>query len=148
MSVAIVISVLIALYLPNFYGKEGSAIIAIGTAIFFGLCAAAFLPIFFGAVYLKNMTKTAAISSFVCGALTSVFWLAFVHLKESAPLKVCKFIFGVDSLAMGAEGPSKLAFVDPLIIALPVSIIVMFAVIFFTKKMDEKHVAKCFDGVA
>jgi SSS family solute:Na+ symporter len=142
MIISIVIALIIAWFLPKFLEK-GSAIIAIGTAIFFALCAAAFLPMYFGALYSKSITKTAAISGFLTGTIVSFFWLIFVHSKESAPLKLCKFIFGTETLA----GTSNWQYVDALIIALPASIIVTIVVSFFTKEADKNHLKKCFDGI-
>ena len=74
--ITILVSLFLAWGLPRFY-EGGSAIIARGTAIFFGICAAAFLPIYIGAIYSKKITKEAAISSFIVGFLVSFFWLFF-----------------------------------------------------------------------
>jgi len=142
MCVTIIISLAIAYFLPRFL-ETGSAIIAIGTSIFFGLCAAAFLPMYFGALYFKRMTKAAAISGFFSGLLTSLFWLTFVHAKESVPLGICKKLFGVQTLA----GASKWALLDPIVVALPVSIIVTLVVMFCTKKPETVQIDKCFEGI-
>ena len=93
-----------AIFLPGRYRtffEGGTAIIARGTAIFFGICAAAFLPMYFGALYFRNMTRLSAWACFVTGTLTSLFWLFFVHAKESKPLMICNALFGVDSLGDG-----------------------------------------------
>ncbi len=142
MSFTIVFSTVIAYYLPKFF-EQGSAIIAIGTAIFFGLCASTFLPLYIGALFSKKVTKEAAIAGFFVGLSVSLFWLIFVHVKESAPLGLCKAIFGVDSLG----GKSILQQVDPLIIALPLSSITTIVTSFFTKKIDKKHLDTCFYGI-
>ncbi|MDZ7725143.1 MAG: hypothetical protein U5R06_20585 [candidate division KSB1 bacterium] len=63
--VAIVDSLVLAWGLPLFF--KG------GTAIFFGLCASAFLPIFLGGLYLKNISKAAALWSFASGFIVSFF---------------------------------------------------------------------------
>ncbi len=139
MIVGIFISTFIAYFLPKFFEK-GSAIIAIGTSIFFGLCAAAFLPLFFGALYSKRITKQAAISGFFSGLAISSFWLIFVHSKESKPMGICQAIFGMDTLA----GESIWQHVDPIIIALPLSIIVTIVVTMLTKIKNPAYVEKCF----
>lgn len=138
---AILISYFLAWSLPTFF-EGGTAIIARGTAIFFGICAAAFLPMYFGALYCKNMTRRSAWAGFFTGTLVSVFWLFFIHLKESKPLLICRSLFGVDSLAQGTIW----TVVDPLVIALPASIIVTF---FFNinqrTECSQKHIDSCFD---
>lgn len=142
MAIGIVLSLLIALFLPRFLEK-GSAIIAIGTALFFGLCAAAFLPMYFGALYTKGITKAGAVWGFLGGVVSSFAWMAFVHSKESVPLGLCKAVFKVDTLA----GASKWQFMDPLIIALPLSMIITIVVSLMTKRPPEDHLKKCFDGI-
>ncbi len=139
---AILLSYFLAWGLPHFF-EGGTAIIARGTAIFFGICAAAFLPIYFGAIYFKRMTKLAAYAGFFSGTLVSFFWLFFIHLKESKPLLLCKTLFGVDSLAMG----TKWALVDPLVIALPAAILTTLLFNCFGRQLDEQHVRKCFHAV-
>ncbi len=140
MGAGIIISTLLAFYLPRFF-EQGSAIIAIGTAIFFGLCAATFLPLYFGGLFFKRITKAGAISGFFTGLTAAAFWILFVHAKESAPLGLCKLIFGVPSLAGAA---SKLQFVDPIVVALPLSMAVTIIVSLMTKPPTEEHLAKCF----
>lgn len=139
---AILLSYFLAWGLPHFF-EGGTAIIARGTAIFFGICAAAFLPTYFGAIYFKRMTKLAAYAGFVSGTLVSLFWLFFIHLKESKPLLLCKMLFGVDSLAIG----TKWALVDPLVIALPASILITLLFNRFGRQLNEQHVQRCFHAV-
>ena len=140
--IGIVFAVIVAWLLPKAI-EGGSNIIAIGTSLFFGLCAAAFIPMYIGALYSKTVTKTAAIASFLIGSLTSLFWMTFFHTKESAALKICKFIFNKDTLATSPV----IATLDPIVVGLPVSFIVIILVSLMTKKTDEKHLAKCFEGI-
>jgi len=142
MGIGIIISLLLAYALPKFF-EQGSAIIAIGTAIFFGLCGAAFLPMMIGGLFMRKVSKDAAICGLLGGTLISFLWIAFVHSKESAPLGLCKLLFGVPTLA----GTTKWAFVDPQVIALPLSLVIFFAVNAMTRPMDESHVSKCFSGM-
>ncbi|PLX91688.1 MAG: sodium:solute symporter [Desulfuromonas sp.] len=139
---AIILSYFLAWGLPNFF-EGGTAIIARGTAIFFGICAAAFLPMYFGAIYFKGMTKLAAFAGFFCGTAVSFFWLFFIHIKESKPLLLCKTLFGVDSLAEG----SLWASVDPLVIALPASIVATILFNLWGKPPAAEHVEMCFEEV-
>jgi len=140
--VAIIVTIILAYVLPNVW--DGA--IAISTGLFFGLCGAAFLPMYFGALYIKNLTKTAAISSMLSGFFVSLLWMMFIHSKESVVLKVCELIFGKPTLA---SAESMLQFVDPIIISLTVSIIVLIVVqLVSKKKIDDKHIDHCFDNIA
>ena len=142
MGITILISLFLAYVLPKFF-ESGSAIIAIGTAIFFGLCGAAFLPLVIGGLFFKKVSKEAAIASFLTGTAASFFWIFFVHSKESAPMGLCKFFFGVATLA----GASKWQYVDPQLVALPVSALAFLIVNGFTKPVSEKLVDKSFNGL-
>ncbi len=122
------------------------SVIAYATAFFFGLCAASFLPMFLLGLYWKGMTKAGAVWSMVGGFCFSMFWLLFVHLKESAGLGLCNAIFGTPSLAAGGEPGTwlwRLQWVDPNVVALPISFILAVVVSLATKKIEEGHVAKC-----
>lgn len=134
----IIVSAMLAYYLPIVFEK-GSAIIARGTAIFFGLCAGAFLPAYIGALYWKRITKPGAVAGMIGGFVTSAVWLLFFHVKESSVIGLSQTLFGK---------PALLGFpwvvVDPLFIALPVSIILTIVVSLATKPMDLSHVDKCF----
>jgi SSS family solute:Na+ symporter len=115
------------------------SIIAIATAIFFGLCANTFLPTYLGALFWRGVTKTGAIASMLTGFLGSAFWLLFVHEKESTALGICNFIFGTPTIA---KFPWTV--IDPIVVILPISLIVVFAVSFFTKKLSSQHIEECF----
>lgn len=136
----IILSTLIAYALPRFY-SGGTAIIATGTAIFFGLCAAAFLPMYIGALYSKRVSRQAAIACFVSGVAVTLFWLFFVHAKESIPLGLCAMMFSKPSLF-----PS-LANVDPIIAALPVSSLVFLLVNVRTPPVEADVTEKAFNGI-
>lgn len=142
MGCTILISAFLAYGLPKFY-EQGSAIIAIGTAIFFGLCAATFLPMYFGALYSKRITKAGAKACFVSGVAMSAFWLVFVHIKESRPLGLCRALFGVDSLA---SSPA-LQNLDPIVVSLPVSALATIVFSMLTKPPEEKLLKEAFEGV-
>ncbi|WP_321530261.1 sodium:solute symporter family protein [uncultured Desulfuromonas sp.] len=140
---AILISYFLAWALPTFF-EGGTAIIARGTAIFFGICAAAFLPMYFGALYFRNMSRLSAWACFFTGTTISLFWLFFVHAKESKPLMVCNALFGVDSLGAG----TLWAVVDPLVIALPASALV--TILFNLKRnksYSKQHIERCFHNM-
>ncbi len=109
--IALIISVYLALSLPI-------SIIAVATAIFFGICAATFLPAYTAALFFPGVGKTAAKSSMIAGLSTSLIWMAFFHAKEASALGLASFLFGRDTL-LGFPW----VVVDPIIIALPVSIV-------------------------
>ncbi len=140
--IAILLSLFLAWGLPLFF-EGGTAIIARGTAIFFALCAAAFLPMYIGSLYSKKITKTAAIAGFWAGSGVTLFWLLFIHIKESKPLLLCNAVFGKDSLAAG----TLWTVVDALVIALPISVIVTLIANFFGKPLPEEHINECFKEI-
>jgi SSS family solute:Na+ symporter len=111
--IMMVLSTLLAFALPI-------SIIARATAMFMGLCAAAFLPAFAVGVYAKVPSMKAALYSMVSGAAIWFLWTAFVHAAEAKPLGLCQAIFGKASLL-----PLPWSVVDPIVIALPISLIVM-----------------------
>ncbi len=133
MMVGILLSAFLAWGLPKFF-EAGSAIVATGTAIFFGLCAAAFLPAYFSALYWRRATRAGALASFIGGIAVSAFWLVFMHSKESAPLGLCQYLFRMPSLA----GKGILSQVDPIVVSLPVSAALMFGVSLATKLGTEE----------
>ena len=140
--IAIVITIILSYVLPNIW--DGA--ITIATSLFFGLCCAAFLPMYFGALYFRKLSRTAAVSGMIAGFSSSLLWMMFVHSKESSLIKLCELIFGVPTLSPAG---SMLEFVDPLIIALPIAVIVTVVVQIASKKrIEAEHIDKCFHGVA
>lgn len=137
---AIVVTIFLAYWLPTVWNDA----IAISTGLFFGLCGAAFLPMYFAALFSKKISKVAAISGMLSGFSASMLWMLFFHSKESTVLKVCELIFKKPMLV--TEG--VLQFVDPIIIALSLSILVTVIVAAATKsKYEEKHIEACFRGI-
>jgi len=122
--------------------KLPGSIIAIATAIFFGLCASTFLPSYIGALFWKGMTKAGVMASMFTGFFGTAIWLLFIHQKESEALGLCKFIFNKPTLAQ-----FPWVVIDPIVIMLPVSLAVAFSVSLFTKKMDKEHVSACFKNI-
>lgn len=128
----ILLSVILAYILPG-------SIIARATSMFMGLCTAAFLPVYMGALFWKRITKEGAIASLVVGSLSSLFWLAFVHKTEAVPLGICQAIFGKATLLSGSW-----PLVDPILIATPISFLVAVVISLVTKPMPEKFLEKCY----
>ncbi|QCI28320.1 sodium:solute symporter family protein [Caminibacter pacificus] len=136
--IGIVAVILFSVFLAYKFQKA-PAIIARSTAIFFALCASIFLPAFIFGLFSKRITKPAAIASMIVGFLVSSFWLLFCHFKEAKALGVAKALFGVNSLL----GHSKWAFVDALVIALPLSTLTLLIITALTKP-DEKIIKRAF----
>jgi SSS family solute:Na+ symporter len=138
--IGIIIGILMAIMIAWF--ARGDAIIARATAIFYGLCSAAFLPTLIGGLFFRRMTKAAAVSSMIVGSLVSIFWLLFVKAKEAGAIGLVQIITG------GA--PSILwnhpnwPVVDPVVVALPLSALTAVIVSCFTKPLDEEHLRLCF----
>ncbi|MBN1892532.1 MAG: sodium:solute symporter family protein [Clostridiales bacterium] len=143
--IAIIVTALLAFVATRI--EETDGLIVMGTSIFFGLCGAAFLPSYVGALYFKNLSRKAAISSIVTGSVVSLFWLFFVHAKAARTIGLCPALFGKDNILVGT-GIAKLSQVDSILIALPISIIVIVVVGLLTRRqMDQAHIDACFDGV-
>ena len=96
-------------------------IIAKATSVFMGMTAAALLPAYFHAIYSKNPCKKAALASITAGTGSYLFLALFINAGTSVFLPICQLLTGSKVLFPG----SILEFVDPLIIALPLSIVTM-----------------------
>ena len=129
----IIVSVIFAILLPP-------GIVARGTAIFFGVCAASFLPTYVAALYWRGATRAGVFASIATGVAASLCGLFFFHIKESAALGVCKFFFGRDVLITAHPWPV----VDPFIYSFPLAIIVLIVVSLFTKKPGAALLERCF----
>ncbi len=127
--VMLVISVIVAYIMPTSF-------IAAATALFMGLCAAAFLPAFVHALYSKKPSQLAAKSSVVVGSLVWLFWAVFVHAKYAGIVGLAKLIFGTNLL--GAPWQT----IDPFIPGLILSTITMAAVWMLDKRPEVKEEVK------
>lgn len=124
-SVTMVMMILVVLYcylMP-------SDIIAKATSVFMGMTAAALLPAYAHALYSKNPNRKAAFNSVVAGSAVYLFWALFVNKGTSIFLPICKLLTGNQVLFDGT-----IMYVDALVVALPVSVIVMAISILLTKK--------------
>jgi len=137
--IGIIVGIVYAVVI-SFYARE-STFIARATAIFFGLCASAFLPAFLGGLYWKRMTRAGAIWSMFVGFVVTAFWLVFIKDKEASTVGLCSKLFGKTSLLLDKPNWSE---VDPLIVALPISILVAVIVSLMTPPPSQEHIKKCF----
>jgi SSS family solute:Na+ symporter len=138
--VGILIAIILALVMA--YALPGS-VVALGTSLFFEICAAAFLPVFLGALYWKGITRPGAIAGIVSGTFVSLFWLTFVFKKTAVGLGICKFVLGMETLIPTAPWP----FIDVMLIAVPVSAIFTIVVSLLTKPPAQEVIDKAFENI-
>ncbi|MBN2376971.1 MAG: sodium:solute symporter family protein [Sedimentisphaerales bacterium] len=138
--IGIIVGIVIAV-LFSYYGRESTAIPRF-TAIFFGLCASAFLPAFIGGLFFKGATRQGAVASILVGFVVTSFWLLFVKAQEAGAIGlVQKFTDGKTSIL---DGHHNWPVVDPMVIALPISVLVFILVSLATKAPEKEHLDKCF----
>jgi SSS family solute:Na+ symporter len=134
--IAIILALVMAFSLPG-------SVVALGTSLFFEICAAAFLPVFLGALYWKGITRPGAIAGIISGTVVSLFWLFFVFAKTATGIGICKFIFGVETLLPAAPWP----FIDVMLIAVPISAIFTIVVSLLTKPPAQEVIDKAFSDI-
>ncbi|HHY85340.1 MAG TPA: sodium:solute symporter family protein [Verrucomicrobia bacterium] len=135
---AIFVGLIVAVALGYYARKEQAFVSFImrATAIFFGVCAATFLPAFIGGICTRAMTRAAAIASMIAGFLVSAAWLLLVKVPECT-------VIGLVQDSLLAHKPNW-PVVDPLFIALPVSTLTAVLVSAFTRKSSRAHLERCF----
>lgn len=134
--IAVLLAIIMAFLLPG-------SIVALGTTLFFEICAASFLPVFLLSLYWKRITKAGALSGILSGILISMFWLIFVFAKTATGLGICQFIFGVPSLIGAYPWP----YIDVMLIAVPISAIFTIVVSLFTKPVEKDVLDKAFEQI-
>lgn len=132
---AFFITVGLALWLPP-------GIVAAATAVFFGTCAAAFLPAYVGGLFTTRITPAGAGAGMVSGLVLALLWLAFAHATNAQRLLVAPALFGRASLV-----PFPWSALDPLVVALPTSLLVTVVVSLFTRPLDAEHAERCMAGI-
>ena len=135
--IAVILSLVIGLVLPG-------GIVALGTSLFMGLCAAAFLPVYCAALFWKRATKQGAIAGLLSGTFTSLFLLVFVFKKTATGLGICKMLFGVDMLINTMPWYT----IDVMIFAIPVSAIFTVVVSLLTQPMEDNILKRSFEGLS
>ena len=147
--IGIVVAILISAFLA-FLGNQlqtDIGLIAQATSVFFGLCAAAFLPTYIGALYFRKLPRRAAVWSILTGFFSSFIWIFFIHAKNATTIGLCNLLFGRPHLLAGTP-LAGLAQVDSVLITFPLSLLVMIVVAILTKPdVDPAHVDVCFNGV-
>jgi solute:Na+ symporter, SSS family len=140
MRLAILVGLIIAVTIS--YTVRQDYVIARFTAIFFGLCAASFLPAYIGGLFFRSVTRAGALASMTVGMSLSLFWLAFIKAREASAIGLVQLVTdGKTSLL--ADYPNWPA-VDPIIIALPASLLTLILVSAVTRPPDVAHLRRCF----
>ena len=105
--------------------------------------ASAFLPAFIGGLFSKRITRAAAIASMVTGFGVTSFWLLFVKAKEAGAIGLVSVVTGGRDSILGAQ--PNWPVVDPIVVALPISILVVIIVSLATKPPSQEQLKRCFD---
>jgi SSS family solute:Na+ symporter len=96
------------------------------------------------------MTRAGATVSVLLGFAASMFWLIFVHEKEAKAIGLCELLTGKATLVADAT-PMSFAFllqwVDPNVVALPISFVLAVVVSLATKRFTDEHLAHCFKHI-
>ena len=140
MRVAIVVGLLVAVTIS--YTVRQDYVIARFTAIFFGLCAASFLPAYIGGLFWRRATRAGALASMLVGLSVSLFWLLLVKAKEASAIGLVQQVTGGKTSIL-ADFPNW-PMVDPIVIALPLSILTLVLVSLITRPVDSGHLRRCF----
>jgi SSS family solute:Na+ symporter len=141
--IGIILGIVIAVLVS--YSARESTFIARATAIFFGLCASAFLPAFVGGLFWRKATKAGAIVSILVGFGVSAFWLVLVKAKEASTIGLVQKLTEGGKPSILADAPNW-PVVDPLLVALPLSAVAFLVVSLLTRPPGEEHLSKCFKG--
>ena len=110
-----------------------AGVIARGTALFMGICAATFLPAYFCSLFWKKATKEGALASLWTGALASLFAMLFLHKAEAGAVGLCNMLSGRDVLIDIYPWFA----IDPILFALPLSTVAMVLTSLITYKKQE-----------
>jgi len=124
------------------YTVRQEYVIARFTAIFFGLCAASFLPAYIGGLFSRRVTRAGALASMLVGMGVSLFWLTFIKAREASAIGLVQKLTGGKSSLL-ADYPNWPA-VDPIVIALPASLLTLVVVSAVTRPPDPEHLRRCF----
>jgi len=134
--VAVILAFILSLILPG-------SVVAQGTALFYGICAAAFLSVYSCALFWKRANREGAIAGLVSGTVFSLFWIIFIFKKTATGLGINQLLTGQPTLISGIVW----SVIDPIVLAVPISLIFTVVVTLLTKPMDKDHIEKCYDGI-
>ena len=130
--IGVVLSFILGYFLPI-------SIIARATSLFFGICAATFLPMYILGLFWKRANKAGAFTGMIVGLITSLFWMLFIHEANSKMIGLVKLLTGKTTL-LGAPWSTM----DPIVIAFPLAFIVTLIVTLATRPMPKEIIEKAF----
>jgi len=140
--IGIILGIVLAVVIAK-VGHDGT-LIARATAIFFGLCTSAFLPAYVGGLFWRRMTKAGALASMATGFVVTAFWLLLVKEQEAGDLGLVQLVTGGKRSILA--GVHNWPVVDPMVVALPLSILAAVVVTLLTRPPDKAHLDRCFAG--
>ncbi len=112
-----------------------AGVIARGTALFMGVCAATFLPSYFCTLFWKKVTRQGVIASLWTGAIASLFAMLFFHKAEAAAIGLCHALTGKDVLI----DVFPWFMIDPILFGLPLSCLSIFVVSLLTQPQEREQ---------
>jgi SSS family solute:Na+ symporter len=130
--IGVILSFVLGLFLPI-------SIVARATSLFFGICAATFLPMYILGLFWKRANKAGAFTGMIVGLITSLFWMLFIHEANSKMIGLVKLLTGKTTL-LGAPWSTM----DPIVIAFPLAFLVTLIVTLFTRPMPKEMIEKVF----
>lgn len=143
--IGIIVGLIVAIVISYF--TRGGYFIARATSIWFGLCASAFLPAFVGGLLTRRVTRPAALASMIVGFVVTAFWLLFVKEAEAGAIGLVRYF----TPEVNGFHPNSILYnypnwpvVDPMFVALPLSILTAIVVSIFTRPPSAAHLERCF----
>jgi SSS family solute:Na+ symporter len=130
--IGVILSFVLGLFLPI-------SIVARATSLFFGICAATFLPMYILGLFWKRANKAGAFTGMIVGLITSLFWMLFIHEANSKMIGLVKLFTGKTTL-LGAPWSTM----DPIVIAFPLAFVVTLIVTLVTIPMPKEIIEKAF----
>ncbi|MHB1375974.1 MAG: sodium:solute symporter family protein [Candidatus Humimicrobiaceae bacterium] len=130
--IGVILSFVLGLFLPI-------SIVARATSLFFGICAATFLPMYILGLFWKRANKAGAFTGMIVGLISSLFWMLFIHEANSKMIGLVNLLTGKTTL-LGAPWSTM----DPIVIAFPLAFIVTLIVTLVTKPMPKEIIEKAF----
>ncbi|KUO51952.1 MAG: sodium:solute symporter [Desulfitibacter sp. BRH_c19] len=112
--------------------KLPPSIIAISTAMFFGICASTFLPAYSAALFWKKATRSGAIASMIVGSFANILYMMFIHAKEANAIGISKALFDKSTLLS-----SPWTVVDPMLVSLPIAAFTLVVVSLLTQEQES-----------
>ena len=131
--VGLIVTIILSYILPV-------SIVAIATAMFFGLCASGFLPVYIFGLFWKKVTTVGAKAGMIVGTSIYILSMLFMYTSMTSIFGLSRLIFGQDSIVT-----FPFNYIDPIVYALPISLVVTVIVSLATQSsLDLQHVNKCF----